>query len=701
MGLHKNIIRLTLFLSIISWVLLLTSDLFVLFGEINNVQVGIPKVLRLFLLGAFFASVFYYFRFVTARAERVNFINLLWRAFVTGLLATLLSLVIRFFFEILIGERLPESVFLVSLFFHIRMGLFTVFLLSTVMVWKQLILYHRSKQLNMLWRIFEYALFVGIVTEFLPLDRFGPVYLFVLITLLALALVLSINLKWVAYLDFRQKWKSILIILGIGIFTIYYTMELYFSIDVSQQIGQAFLLLNPFLLAAIGFALVYSLFSILVLLFNLPTSSVFEQKLEEVVNFQRLSQSTQAGYKIEQVYEILLESAVKAVGADVGWVEVNDLSTPLLLTKNMAPDKVAQLKPQLQIPAETVGIINPLPGPPRLRPKDPVSRKNRHRMLKLPEYHSVLWIPLVVKGENMGTLVLLKEVMDGFNQETVNIVSTFANQACISAENLQLLTQTVENERYREELKIANRVHRSLLPKETISNHDFEVVAFSEAADLVGGDYYDFYQINEHKYIIIIGDVSGKGTSAAFNMSQMKGVFHSLAQLDLSPDKFLAHANSALGRCLEKTSFITASFFVVDTRQRTIEFARAGHTPTLYYSACEKKADFIQIKGLGLGIIRNDNFNSYIEVNKRKYCDGDVIVLYTDGITEASSADNEEYGYDRLRCAIEQNAGQTPQHIQENLMQDLYTFCQNRPINDDYTALIVKFKPKLSTVDAV
>ncbi len=653
---------------------------------------GLPKKLHTLLLGLFFVAVFFYYRATTQRAERFNFIDLLWRVFATGLLVTVVSLIIRLGYNLNDSPDALSNPFLLSFFFHLRFGLFTAFITTALMVWKQLALYQRSTRLVTLWNVFEYTLLFSIPIAFLPLEQFGFVYSAVLAALLMMALVLSINLKWVAYLDFRQKWKSITILLAIVVFIIYYALELYASLGTNLPHSTSYLAFNPYVLAILGFSFIYSLFSLLVILFNLPTSSVFEQKLEEVVNFQRLSQSAQAGYDVRQIYDILLSSATKVVLADAGWIEVNNGEEPMLLTSNIASEKISILKEQLQRRSEQPEIIDPLPGPPRLRRRKSRLQNERHRMLQLNEYRSVLWIPLVTRGTTVGAMVMLKEVADGFNKESVSIASTFASQACISVENFQLLGETLVNERYQEELSIASRVQRSLLPKKPVSNEAFDVEAFSEAADQVGGDYYDLYQISPTKFMIIIADVSGKGTSAAFNMSQMKGVFHSLAQLDLTPDQFLVHANSALGRCLEKTSFITASLFVVDTQAKTVSFARAGHTPTLYYQHKDKKAAYMELRGLGLGIIRNENFNRYIEVNQVSYAPGDTIVLYTDGITEATNEENDEFGFERLRCAVEKYADQAPGLIQKSLIQSLYDFCQDHPLNDDYTTLIIKFK---------
>jgi serine phosphatase RsbU (regulator of sigma subunit) len=151
-----------------------------------------------------------------------------------------------------------------------------------------------------------------------------------------------------------------------------------------------------------------------------------------------------------------------------------------------------------------------------------------------------LAFPIYVKGQNIGTLALLKELPESFNKEMTKIVSTFSNQAGISIENFRLMEEALQNERYKEELKIAKMVQKSLLPTILEQDQDFDIAAFSESADEVGGDYYDTLRVDKHLISIIIADVSGKGTTAAFHMSQMKGIFHSLAQHDIEPSNFMS-----------------------------------------------------------------------------------------------------------------------------------------------------------------
>src|SRR5690606_16452647 len=126
----------------------------------------------------------------------------------------------------------------------------------------------------------------------------------------------------------------------------------------------------------------------------------------------------------------------------------------------------------------------------------------------------------------------------------------------------------------------------------------------------------------------------------------------------------LVNANNALSSCLEKTSFITISYFLLDGVAKTLEFARAGHCPTLYFEKESGEARFFQNKGLGLGILRNSSYHKYVEVNKLNFKQGDILMLYTDGITEAKNASNEEYGYDRLLNLLIDNKDKDSKEIQ-------------------------------------
>ncbi|MFN0189517.1 MAG: PP2C family protein-serine/threonine phosphatase, partial [Bacteroidia bacterium] len=144
--------------------------------------------------------------------------------------------------------------------------------------------------------------------------------------------------------------------------------------------------------------------------------------------------------------------------------------------------------------------------------------------------------------------------------------------------------------------------------------------------------------------------------------------------------------------CLERGSFISATYFVVDTLEKKIFYARAGHCPVLYYSARAQKADYLKDKGTALGMIKTKDYCNFIETNEISYSSGDIMVLYTDGITEAKDKKGEEFDLSRLEKTVVEVTEKSSREIQEHLINRLYEYSGTDEINDDYTTMIIKFR---------
>lgn len=683
----KAIIRLAFLGSIIAWLVLVFSDVTVLFSDMKGLPPGVPVWLPRVMLDLFIVCLFYYYKFRVERDESLNFTDLLWKVFATGLIATVVSLVFRLIHNLLGTTTLTSNILFTDFIYQINLGLFISFLLAAYTSWKRLILYQKSKWLIRTWMVFEVCLFAVLVYDSFRIIIPETITTLILIFIGLLAIILSANMRWVAYLNFKQKWTCLLLLLltffYLGYF-IYTVTRLSESINTQST---SFLDFNShvFNLCLLAFVLVYSTFSFLVILFNLPTSSVFEQKLEEVVNFQRISQSIQTEQNEESVYNILLESSVSAVFADAAWLEIQSASDGnKLFTYKISERESQEIRDHLKN-HNIKGALE--------QSSDKTKNLSKHlASLKGSRYRSLLAFPIIVKGETIGTLALLKELPEGFNKEMTRIVSAFSNQAGISIENFRLMEQAFQTERYKEELKIAKTVQKSLLPNSLETDPDFEISAFAESADEVGGDYYDTLRINDHLVALIIADVSGKGTTAAFHMSQMKGIFHSLAQQDLDPKEFMDRANRALAYCLERGSFISATYFVVDTTAKTIRYSRAGHCPVLYHKASTGITEYLKDKGTALGMVRGNDYGRLVETNVIQYASGDIMVLYTDGITEAKNQRGEEFDYDRLADALREVTDKKPNEIEKNITHRLYEFSGSKDINDDYTSMTIKFK---------
>jgi phosphoserine phosphatase RsbU/P len=682
----KAITRLLFTVGVITWLALLFTDVSILFSSTSNMTSELPVWVPKLILNLFILTVFYYYKLKIERDEILNFVDLLWRVFATGLVATVVSLAFKLV-ETITTESLTGRPVVIDIFYIVNLSLMIGLLVMAFMVWKRLILYQKSKWLLRLWNIFEYGLLITLIYNSFEFPVNEAVRVTLLTLFIIMAVILSGNMKWVAYLNFRQKLTSLLLLL----LTIFYLLyQFYTASSLLERLTEKspYFLYFPshiFILSLISFVSIYSVFSFLVILFNLPTTSVFEQKLEEVVNFQRISQSIQTEQSEDSVYNILLETSVSTVFADAAWLEVKAPEhEPKLFTYKITDKEAHEIIAHLN--AQNVkGILD--------QGSDKTKNLSKHLgALKGSRFRSILAFPIYVKGENIGTLALLKELAEGFNKEMTKIVSTFANQAGISIENFRLMEEALQNERYKEELKIAKTVQKSLLPDVLEKDNDFDIAAFSESADEVGGDYYDTLRSNACEVSLIIADVSGKGTTAAFHMSQMKGIFHSLAQDCIEPDSFMRRANQALVYCLERGSFISATFFVINTEQKRVRYSRAGHCPVLYYSAEKDSAEYLKDKGIALGMVRNKSYSNFIQSNEFTYRSGDIMVLYTDGITEAKDKKGEEFGYDRLSQVLMEVRDRDPKAIQDYLINKLYEFSGTKNINDDYTTMIVKFK---------
>lgn len=675
--------KLSLLLAILVWLALLFVSLVRLVGILNQMDPGIAIEFTWILQTLFFITIYGFYKHSIIKSTQSDFLNLIWRGASTGIFAVAIYIIIELFYGSLGESKLAKDPFLETFFYHVHFGLVTIFLVSTSLLWQHLILYQKTKRVVKQWQAYEIAMLIAMFLVFFDRGANEYPFFFGLVLLGILAIILSTNLKWIPYLTFKEKWKSLLF-LSVIIASVGYLIWRTFVRE-DQWVYPINLTGSLFLISLFWFVLIYAVLSFLVTLFNLPTSSVFEQKLTEAINFQRLSQSIQPEENEEQVLDILMDSCMSAAYADAAWLAMTSEEFPDGIfqerfidrkTREEISDLIQQRKTAQEWAAEK-----------RLDNLSPITLRLDH-----PKFESVLLVPLVINKSIIGKIVLCKEVKDGFNKEMLNIISTFGRQACIAVENHRLLNQAILNERYQEELKIAQRVQKSLLPTRLDHNQFFDICAYSNAADEVGGDYYDTYKLDEDRYVLIIGDVSGKGTSAAFHMSQMKGIFQSLIQLNLSPSDFMIKANAALGKCLEKNHFITASIFIINTAKQTICHSRAGHVPTLFHQVKENKSDYLEIDGLGLGILRNMHYEKHVVEKTFTYQSGDVLVLFTDGIVEAKNEKSHQFGYERIKTLLEVYHKQNPPEIQSKIIDSLHAFVGgNGLIDDDYSIMVVKF----------
>jgi len=273
----------------------------------------------------------------------------------------------------------------------------------------------------------------------------------------------------------------------------------------------------------------------------------------------------------------------------------------------------------------------------------------------------------------------LGELAESFNAMTANLET--------------LLEQQAEKRRLEEELRIAREIQMSLLPRQAPPIAGLSLAAFCEPAREVGGDYYDFFVLGPGRLGMLVADVAGKGTSAALYMAELKGLMLSLSQIHESPRTLLVEVNRIIAHNLDSRSFITMTYAVVDVPKRTLTYARAGHTPLIHRTtASPPVATLIAPNGMVVGLQLDGlehKFEELLEEETLPLVDGDVFVLYTDGVSEAMSGDGELYGEERLRSLVEEHGGLGSDGLRERIARDVELHVAGADRHDDMTMIVV------------
>lgn len=250
--------------------------------------------------------------------------------------------------------------------------------------------------------------------------------------------------------------------------------------------------------------------------------------------------------------------------------------------------------------------------------------------------------------------------------------------------------KTLEDEkRMREELVAAKVVQSRLLPAKMPVYPALDVAAICIPAFEVGGDYYDFFNLDERHLGILIGDVSGKGMSAAFYITLAKGVIVSQVRMALSPADVLSRVNKLLYETMERGKFISLVYGVLDTETMEFTYAQAGHNPLIIRYAETKTAAMLHARGLALGLDSGAVFDKVTKNSTVTLQPGDALVMYTDGVTEAVNTSGAEYGEEKFCTAIAKAEG-TSIEIMDEIVADVKTFIGKAKQHDDITIVIMK-----------
>ena len=259
----------------------------------------------------------------------------------------------------------------------------------------------------------------------------------------------------------------------------------------------------------------------------------------------------------------------------------------------------------------------------------------------------------------------------------------------------------VEQERMQKEMQVAQEIQHSLLPGKVPEVSGYDIASLYRAAKEVGGDYYDFVSVDEDTLGVVVADVSGKGVPGSLVMTMIRTALRMEARGSHSAADVMSRMNDFVTEDMKKGMFVTIFYVILDSKNRVISYASAGHNPMVLFRAETDETFFLNPRGFPVGISLPDDslFRRSIDVEKIKLKKDDMLVIYTDGVTEAMNDDREQYGEDRLLALIKKCGRKSPEEFVDALNEDIKVFTSGFPQNDDIT--VVAFKEKMMADDVL
>ncbi len=435
---------------------------------------------------------------------------------------------------------------------------------------------------------------------------------------------------------------------------------------------------------------VEALFLIVAIIAFQPLLNFFETLLDRVLyrhagdyrrSLQELSQEVLTILEPEKLREKVVNGLTETLLAETVYLllpEDDALQTPLL----ERPHEQVRIARNGEMVRYMLEAGNPV------LESDMMARiSNMHDQIALRKLRAEILFPLVHRQNLLGALVLGRKITHtSYSYEELTLLQLLAEQLAIALENMQLYREKLEKQRIEEEIKVAEEIQRSLLPRECPNGVHFELVAMNIPSRVIGGDFYDFIQFSDSRLAIAIGDVSGKGIPGAMLMSNFHAAFRAYALRYPSPRRVVSQVNDHISLTTSPEKFVTFFYGVLDCNKYRFTFTNAGHN---YPLLCRDGVVMpIKEHDLVVGIRPGVNYHQ----KTIKLQPGDTIIFYTDGVTEAFNEEEAIFGEERLTRLILQYRDAPIDAIREQIYQEVCHFSPDANLQDDFTLIILRLK---------
>lgn len=385
----------------------------------------------------------------------------------------------------------------------------------------------------------------------------------------------------------------------------------------------------------------------------------------------------------EEIMRTIISRSIKSIGAeqgDITLVDENDMYSGETLVRSMVSS--ASHSP-LHLNQNLLGWMQINKKP--LLINDPANDSRFKNVEWEESIHSILSAPLMNRSKLIGILTLYnKKGREDFTQDDKRLLSIIASQSAQVVENARLHEKEEAFNEMRREVELAGKIQKQLLPKEQPDLRQYSLCGRNVTAHSVGGDYYDFIQLDDNRWGICLGDVSGKGLPASLLMSNLQAILRGQINYQPSPGMLLKNANRQLYQCTNMEKFVTLFLGILDVDSHTLKYSSGGHEyPFLIHSDNNYKR--LKTGGLPVGIMENQEYEEEVV----EFKPGDKLIVYSDGITDSRNNSDEEFGEVRLEQLIMETSDKSAQLLMDKIFDASLDHSKESELFDDMTMIVV------------
>ncbi len=409
----------------------------------------------------------------------------------------------------------------------------------------------------------------------------------------------------------------------------------------------------------------------------------YVHRLESLIE---ASKSLNTTLDLDELLKVILDLALKNLGADRGTIYLLDEEKKELWSKVLKGKELVEIRLPLGTgiaghvaeTGKTVNLEDAWKDKRFFSGFDVRTGYVTKTMLCMPMRNR--------ENKIVGVFQMINKKGGVFDLEDEQFLRAFSDHVALAIENAYLLQARVEQERVEKEIQIAAEIQNKLLPKELPPMAGYQMDAVAVPCKTIGGDYYDVVPIDDESYILVVADVSGKGIPAALLVSTLNAALHAYIQTTISLTDLVQKLNTIVYKNTPSERYITFFIAMLNTRRNQLVYVNAGHN--FPYKVVKGQQDFVRLTagGLPLGMFEHADYQSEtIDIQPN-----DLLVFYSDGVTEAMDKKFEEYGENRFREAILANVNRTINEMRENIVKDIQHFVGSEPQSDDLTLMLAR-----------